>query len=47
LVTLLSLKHGRYREEEVPLIWQLGGSLVDPFTQRHEVVVELAVVEGA
>lgn len=31
----------------MPPIWQLGGSLVEPFTQRHEVVVELAVVEGA
>ena len=42
---MLSLKHGRYREEELPLIWQLGGGLVDPLTQRDEVVGELAVVE--
>jgi hypothetical protein len=41
----LSIKHGRYREEELPPIWQLGGSLVDPLTQSDEVVVELAVVE--
>ncbi len=43
--TLLSIKHGRYREEELPPIWQLGGGLVDPLTQRDEGVVELVVVE--
>ena len=47
LLTLLSIKHGRYREEELPPVWQLEGGLVDPLTQHDEVVVELAVIEGS
>jgi len=46
LSTLLPIKEGRHREEEVPPIWQLERGLVDPFTQRNEIVVELAIVEG-
>jgi len=42
----LPIKSGRYREEELPSIWQLGSGLVDPFTERDEIVVKLAVVEG-
>jgi hypothetical protein len=42
----LLIREGTHREEELPPIWQLGSGLVDPFTQRDEIVVQLVVVEG-
>jgi hypothetical protein len=46
LSTLLPIKYGGHREEELPTIWQMGSGLVDPFTERDEIVVEVAIVEG-
>jgi len=46
LSTLWPIKYGGHREEELSPIWQMGSSLVDPFTERDEIVVQLAVVEG-
>jgi hypothetical protein len=46
LSTLWPIKYGGHREEELPAIWQMGSGLVEPFAQRDEIVVQLAVVEG-